>query len=431
MKRVLVLGAYGLIGASVSRHLEHHGYSVVGMGRNRRAMQAAHVPKTWLAHDISTLTSANDWQPILQDIDAVVNCAGALQDGPKDDLETLHVTAIAALGAAAAPSGIQVIQISAAGVGADASTAFFRSKFRGDTALLECGAPVVIFRPGLVISQQSYGGTALIRQLAAVPFVQPIAMANAQVQTVWVADVARAVQRALAGQFPNKAVFDLVETHPQSLLEVVQGHRHWLGFATPRFTVDMPRFALALTSKVADAFGRLGWRSPLRSSAVRVLKDGVRGDPSAYSEAVGPLHSFGETLAQIPVGSEHRLQARMSLMAPIGVAVLSVFWFLSGLIGIVSLGDAAASLEAAGWAPWFSRLSVLGWSFVDIALAGLVLHRAWTSFALKAMLGVCFIYLSFGTVLTPWMWLDPLGPLVKILPAILAISLLRPLLESR
>ena len=38
--------------------------------------------------------------------------------------------------------------------------------------------------------------------------------------------------------------------------------------------------------------------------------------------------------------------------------------------------------------------------------------------ALAASLLVCLAYLAAGTLLQPGLWLDPLGPLVKIFPVI-------------
>ena len=44
---------------------------------------------------------------------------------------------------------------------------------------------------------------------------------------------------------------------------------------------------------------------------------------------------------------------------------------------------------------------------------------------------VCLIYLSLGTLVTPALWLDPLGPLAKILPALMLSLITWVLLEER
>ena len=92
---------------------------------------------------------------------------------------------------------------------------------------------------------------------------------------------------------------------------------------------------------------------------------------------------------------------------------------------------AASILLEAGWSSTFAYGSVVFWSLIDIGLGLAVAYRPTAKFALAGMLSVSLIYLISGTVVTPALWADPLGPLVKILPAILAFLLMRPLLEDR
>lgn len=152
-KRVLVLGAYGFIGAEVVRALRADGVSVTGLGRS--AEQAARVLPgvPFAAGDLRQLLQREDWGPLLQGVDAVVNCAGVLQDMAPGELEAVHHTAISALAAACAERGIKVVQVSAAGAGTKAATEFMRSKGRGDKALRASGAAAWILKPGLVIGQ--------------------------------------------------------------------------------------------------------------------------------------------------------------------------------------------------------------------------------------------------------------------------------------
>ncbi|SMR70734.1 Uncharacterized conserved protein YbjT, contains NAD(P)-binding and DUF2867 domains [Aliiroseovarius halocynthiae] len=431
MKRILVLGAYGLIGAEVTRHLLAEGYEVTCLGRSRRAALRAFPDVPWVIRDLAEMCAKQDWYDVLADTDAVVNCAGALQDGPRDHLQAIHVDAISALARAAAERNIQVVQISAAGVSDAASTAFFRTKAAGDQVLLRSGAPVVILRPGLVLAPQSYGGTELIRQLAAFPLVQPLALRDAPIQTVSVKDVAHGVLHALEGRLPDRSVLDLVEPQTHSLANLVAAHRRWLGVAPARFTISAPRWALGGIGKLADALGHLGWRSPLRTTGINVLKDGVRGDPGPYRALVGDVTPLQETLSGFESSGAHLLKARLSWFVPMGIAVLSLFWLLSGLIGIVSVGAAAEVLTRVGWPGWMATTAVLFWAIVDLVLGVSILYRPWVQKALLGMFLTCGVYLISASVVTPGLWLDPLGPLVKILPIMLVIALMSPLLEDR
>ena len=432
MSRILVIGAYGMIGQGIVRHLTEEGHHVTGLGRSPREARRAFPALEWYFHDIAHMTIAADWLPYLREIDVVVNAAGALQDGPADDLTAVHATAIAALAEACALHGTALVQISSIGVKPDASTHFFRSKAAGDAAVRASGARHWILRPGLVISDTAYGATGLLRMLAAVPLVQPMAMGAVPVQTVGIRDLARAVCACIAGTVPEGTEADLVEEAPHSLAEITAALRAWLGFPPARATLNAPRWALSLASAGADALGRLGWRSPLRSNALTALSDEVLGNPAPWRAAGGPpIARLDDTLAAMPARPEDRLAARIRLAMPFTLATLALFWALSGLIGLAQIGRAAAILADAGWPLWLSLLSVAAWACVDIALAALLLWRPTARRAALGMVAVSLAYLGLGTLFTPALWADPLGPLLKILPgAMLALAAL-PMLESR
>ena len=430
--RVLVLGAYGLIGYGITRRLLAAGYRVTGLGRNAATAGRVLPELDWVLNDIRTLTAAADWAPILRGISAVVNCAGALQDGPGDDLEAVHHHAIAALATACAASGTRLIQISAVGAEPDASTRFMASKARGDAAIRASGCRYHIFRPGLVLAPHAYGGTALLRMLAAVPLVQPIAIPDARIQTVSLDDIAFAVCAALDGKVPDGFVGDLVERDTHSLREIVTAVRTWLGFGEPKLEVRAGKVGTAVASAVADAVSDLGWRSPMRTTALATLTEGVTGNPSAWDGlGLRPLSPLRDTLASMPATAEDRLFARMSLLLPLLIATLFAFWLLSGLIGLARIGQAAEVLQGAGWPRPAALASVAVWSAVDIAIAAALLIRRTAKAACWAMVIVSCAYLVASTVIVPHLWLDPLGPLIKIGPGIVLALVTRVALETR
>ncbi|QAX30551.1 SDR family oxidoreductase [Leisingera sp. NJS204] len=429
--RVLVLGAYGFIGAEVVRSLQTSGFAVTGLGRS--AEQAARVLPgvPFVAGNLLQLLQPEDWTPLLQGVDAVVNCAGVLQDMAPGELEAVHHLAIAALAAACADRGTKVVQVSAAGAGPGAATEFMRSKGRGDAALRASGAAAWILRPGLVIGQGAFGGTRLLRMLAAVPLVQPVALGQAPVQCTGMADLPAAVGAALGGKLPQ-GTYDLVEDQVNTLEEVLTETRKWLAFAPARMALRMPDWLLPPIAGCADALGRLGWRSPLRKTAIAEIQNGVRGDPQPYRAAMGqglaPLQSIYQSL---PAGREQRLDARMALIMPIAVAVLSLFWLASGLIGLWQLEAAANVLLARGWGSFPAKTSVVFWSLADIALGLAILWRPWAAWACLGMAGVSLFYVLAASVIAPQMWADPLGSLVKVLPGTLLSLITHQLLQER
>lgn len=430
--RVLVIGAYGLIGSAVARCLQAHGFEVIGLGRDERSALSVMPNLEWRIHDLCKLRQPQTWSALLDGIDAVVNCAGALQDGAHDNLEIVHHHAIKSLAEACCRKNVDLIQISAVGADESAASAFMRTKGTGDRAIRESGARYWILRPGLVLAHSAYGGSLLLRMLAAFPFVQPISHSRAPIQTVSINDLAKAVVLAVKHRIPPGTECDLVERTEHSLSSVVKAHRKWLGFAPAMFEVPIPNWMVNASSAVADFLGLLGWRSPLRRAAIHALSNGVVGDSHAWSTISDmTMSSMSETLCSTPALAQDRLQARMALLMPLVVLVLFLFWLGSGIVGIWSFDDATGVLTQAGWSPGASTAAVMFWSLVDIAIALSLLWRNFASKACSAMIFVSIIYLVAATMVSPELWADPLGPLLKILPGIPLALTARVLLETR
>ncbi len=88
-------------------------------------------------------------------------------------------------------------------------------------------------------------------------------------------------------------------------------------------------------------------------------------------------------------------------------------------------------LALAGWPSWLAKASVALWSLVDLTLAAALLWRPTARHAALGMVAVSLAYLVLASLITPWLWADPLGPLVKILPGAMLALVALPMLESR
>ncbi len=414
---VVVLGGYGLIGSAVMRRLAASGHRVTGVGRSAQAAERSPF-SNWQIFDIGTM-DPDGWRNILAGVDVVVNASGALQDGARDDLKAIHETALANLAKVLAGTPTRFVQISAAGVSLDATTEFFRSKARGEAMLTAADLDMVILRPTLVLSPAAYGGTALLRAGAALPFVLPKVLPDALINCVHIDDLAKGVLDATEGRLPSGATIDVTGDDARSLPELLRRTRQWLGFSAPVVELPLPSTVLSLISRSADLAGHLGWRSPLRTTAVRVLQDGVRGDPQALPNAGGkPCRTLEEIFATLPATIQERWFARAYLMLPVAIVMLALFWLLSGLIGAVRFQAASEVLTARGWSGLPAGIAVLGGALADITLGALILWRPWVKRAALGMIALSLAYLAGGTFAAPDLWLDPLGPFVKVLPGV-------------
>jgi uncharacterized protein YbjT (DUF2867 family) len=407
-KSILVIGAYGFIGSAIARKLAGSGHPVRGFGRSAARGRRVLPGIDWVGGDLRDMTTPQDWVAVLDGVITVVNAAGALQDGARDSLDAVHDTAIRSLLAACTAQGVQrFIQISAAGAGHGATTEFFRSKAR-------------------------YGGTALLRGLSAFPLVQPVILGGAPVQTVALADVARAATLAAEGKLPPGTEADLITPEPQPLRETLAEFRRWLGFAPARREIALPGWMARAAAIVADTLGWLGWRSPMRSTALAALAGGVCGNPAPWRALTGEtLPGLRDTLAAFPATVQERRFARLYLAMPLAVAALSLFWLASGLVGLWQWRAAAAVLAPAGLPGGLAPALVWAGAGLDIALGLAVLVRHWARAACFGMAGLGGAYLALGTFLTPWLWADPLGAFLKVIPGIVLALIAAALLEER
>jgi uncharacterized protein YbjT (DUF2867 family) len=408
--QVLILGGNGFIGSTVARVLARRGHAVVALARPGAVRRSMQPDIEWTEADLSGLSDASDWRPLLAGVDAVINCAGALQDGARDDVTAVQRDAMKALYEAGPHL---VVQISARTDGPASATTFLATKRQADAALAASGVPHVILRPAVVIGRNAHGGSALLRALAAFPLVTPLVHGEAKMRFVALDDVAQAVLDALEGDIAPGSDIDLAAEPAMTLAEAVATHRRWLSFPPSR-AVRVPGFVALGVSWLADLLGHLGWRSPLRSTALAAAAGGVTGQAPSGRR----LATLEETLAANPAGVQDLWFARLYLLKPVLYGVLSLFWLLSGLIALARFEASAALLTSAGASPQIAAILTIATALLDIVLGLAVVVRRFAQAALVAMIAASLAYLAAATALAPALWADPLGPLVKVLPSI-------------
>lgn len=425
---ILILGATGFIGQQVVLTLSQAGHRVIGLGRDTRQACARFPDANWIARDLRSLRQAADWQPLLEYVTAVVNCAGALQDGMRDDLVAVQREAMLALQLAAASRAKPplIVQISAPENLATAGTAFMATKLEADRALAASGLPHVILRPTVVVGRNAYGGTALLRAIASFPGVLPLVDAKSPMNAVHVYDVAQAVLDAVEGRIAAGSDLVLASEPTRSVEEMARFYRRWLGLpAAP--VIRLPSAFARPLSFAADHAGRLGWRSPLRSTAIRISGIGVA------PEKTRPTLSTPDPtlrLAMEPAAAQDLWFARLYLLKPLMILTLSLFWIVSGVVPLLDPITTSLRFGASMSAGMALTVTILT-SLLDIALGVAILVQPWARRAMLGMIAVSLAYLAGGTLIEPILWLDPLGPLVKVIPSILLTLATLAILEER
>ena len=227
-------------------------------------------------------------------------------------------------------------------------------------------------------------------------------------------------------------VADLTEKGAQSFDEVKQEFRCWLGFKPWRCKVSAPACSIKLLCLTSDLAGLLGWRSPLRTNAMKSLENGITGDTKAWDAAGGfPCRSLQETLTSMPATLQERWFSKLYLMLPLAICVLAFFWFSSGVISLISISDAQLVLSERGMSSDTAKLLVVTGSFADIVLGVSVLIRRFSKLACLGMIALSTGYLVSSLFTAPDLWLDPLGPLIKVIPSMALTMFTISILDDR
>ena len=426
--RVLLTGATGLIGRAVLAGVSGEGHAVVAKARSA----GARLPEAagCIVLDIAQATSPADWLPHLAGIDAVVNCAGVLQDSPRDFTAGVHADGAAALFAACEQAGARrVVQVSAIGVDRGAATVFARTKLAGDRVLMARNLEWVVLRPSVVVGRQAYGGSALFRGLAALPIVPRMA-GTGPLQVVQLDDLVRTVLFFLKPDSPNRIALEIAGPERLSLDEVLIAYRRWLGYGGAR-VVTVPGWLAHAACRLGDLLGLLGWRPPLRSTARLELMRGGVGDPAPWTRLTGiEPRTLGAALAAEPASVQERWFARLYFAKPVTLAVLALYWVVTGLVALgPGWEDAVEVVQEAGIAAAAPLVAAGALADTAIGVAIAIRRTAWP--ALCAALALSLAYVVLGTLLLPGLWVDPLGPLVKVLPIILLNLVALAILDDR
>jgi uncharacterized protein YbjT (DUF2867 family) len=437
-RKILVLGASGLIGRFVTDDLRARGFEVIGIARRYAPSQKA------AALDLELPVMSMDTSELTRliaghKIDLVVNCLGVLQDGPGSDTSAVHRDFVERLLRAIRESGrtIRLVQISIPGAADEDRTAFSQTKREAERLIAVFGIAYAILRPGFVIAPSAYGGSALLRALAALPIDLPAAESAVPFQPVAVEDISETIAWLAARDTNDNTAadgvtWDLMQPRPVMLGGVIAQFSRALGTADmPR--LKLPTFLLDLGAKAGDLASLIGWIPPIRTTAISELRRGVRGDPSAWMLATAIVpKTLAQTLGQRAAAIQDKWFARLFLIKALVIASLALFWTLSGFISLVVSYDAAAAiLRSHGFPPSLVAPVTILTSLMDISIGILIAFRRSSAFGLIAGIVVSLGYMLGAAILTPDLWIEPLGALVKTGPAIVLMLVALLMMDNR
>ena len=430
---IAILGASGLIGEALARHLQSEGFPVLALARRFTTAQRQALRRP-IERPLVEAPAA-DLARLLADEGAsiVVNCIGVLQDSGKGTAQVVHRDFAARL--AEATRGRLLVQISIPGRETDDRTPFSTTKREAERVIAENAEAFAILRPGFVWAPAAFGGSALIRALAMLPVALPTREAASPFAATDVRDIARTVaflaQQWAGGRRDWRVTWDVMERRPGTVESVVETVRRHLG--GPPARLRLPGFLMVAGARAGDLAARLGWSPPIRTTALMEMRRGVSGDPSAWIAATGlEPASLGDALSHTPATVQERWFARLYLLKALVFTMLVLFWLVSGLVALtVSFEAATAILIGLGLPVGLAKGATVLTSLLDIQIGTMIATRRTARLGLWSAIALSLLYVLGAILFDPDLWLDPLGAMVKTLPALVLTLVALALLTER
>jgi hypothetical protein len=190
---------------------------------------------------------------------------------------------------------------------------------------------------------------------------------------------------------------------------------------------------LDLGAKLGDLANRLGWMPPMRSTAIAELRRGVTGDPQSWMEATAIVpRTISQMAGQRSATIQDKWFARLFLIKALMIASLAIFWIASGFIALViSFPATKAILVAHGFSQTIAAPFAAVTSLMDISIGFLIAFRRSCAAGLIAGIVLSLGYMAGTAMLTPDLWIEPLGALVKTGPAIVLMIVALLTLDNR
>lgn len=309
MRRILVTGASGFVGRALVAHLAGQGLVVRAAARRLDAIPSGRTIERVVLPDIS---GPVDWNPLIDDVDAVVHLAGvAHRDGVDEQIydQVIHsaTSRLAATCAAAHVGRLIFVSSIGAQTGSAADhvvserdapqpvSAYDRAKLKSEEAVRASGCAYTILRPVLVYGPGVKANMARLMRLANSPWPLPFASFGNRRSLLAVGNLVDVISFCLSSDLARDETFVVADEEAVSIAEMLAVMRQAVGRAPALYTI--PTGLLKLLSKVAgphlwDRIGRelvvdpgkllvIGWRPPVDVRAglrATMMSELQRGD---------------------------------------------------------------------------------------------------------------------------------------------------------
>lgn len=276
--RILILGGAGFLGRHVANAAQARGHAVV-VGSRKPGRCGLRYPVREARFE--ALTGAGGWLPLLDGVEAVVNCVGILRERGAATYERVHHLAPATMSAACAARGLRLVHVSALGLAEDARSGFITSKRRGEAAVRASGADYSIVHPSLLDGEGGFGARWL-RAVARLPLYCVPADATGRIAVLDVEDAGLAIVRL--AELPGRDYRDvgLGGLDCRTLAEHLAALR---GARSPALVLRVPVMLARIASHACDALHF----SPFSFGHLELLRRDNVPQPNLLPELIGAM----------------------------------------------------------------------------------------------------------------------------------------------
>ena len=256
--RILVLGGAGFIGRHAVAALLRRQHEVTIGSRypehaaRRLPVQAHRCERRTVRFE--QLLTADVWQPLLAQIDVVLNCVGILRQRGAETYEKVHHLAPAALADACTAARVRrLVHVSALGLDQRVTSGFLISKRHGEAALRKRTFDSVIVRPSLLDGADGYGAR-WFRRVARCPIHFVPASARGRVAPLDVDDLGAALALLCESSRPVSREVELGGTTQMTIPEYIARLRveQCGANARPAIAIAIPHWIARTGSHICD-----------------------------------------------------------------------------------------------------------------------------------------------------------------------------------
>lgn len=425
---ILITGATGFIGRHILRSLNHQNHAITACVRDPDRIREI-VPGTKLLQvDYLEMTQADDWLPLLAEVDVVINCVGIIGEAGKQTFEYLHSRVPIALFRACQETGVKkIIQISALGSDENANSQYHLSKKAADDVLRDLEVPAAILRPSFVYGEGA-ASMALFQAIASLPIHVLLDRGRQLVQPVHVDDLVELVTHCISTVECSQEL-DVVGAQPVSMAVLLSGLRRRLGSRRALQVSVSSGFVIGL-ARIAEIL-----RVPMLSREnILMLLRGNTASREPLGEVLGhPPDGVEEKLFELPASQADRWHARLYFVRPLLRLSIAFVWLWSGLTSAFFYPEVLSFdlLDSVGITGAAGPLTLYGLSLLDVVI-GLLTLFGWKLRPLIVLqLISIFAYSLVVGIALPEFLFHPFGPVLKNLPLLVAIYILLILEEEK